>query len=291
MNLDLPELSNVFFTHYQCQDFHEGNAIYNMHIFAGGKAREYGDCDEATLIRQFCTRVTELQECGLIAVHWSQNRPYYGPDHIVKRYYELTGEKICLEYENDINLSDWLKERFGEDYLPNGGRLDMLAQLNQLHGSCEAEEGSRIFASNRLLLIKNIYSKVRQNKLVICNQSVPDTKLPVHKNGTAKPLKRFEEYFVCPDRDVLVARLREEFNTEKGKSIRLLIEALTKKGVLSVCTGQNRSFHKAWMEYFGRSIGSYNSVFNYKVNLPVDSADIEKYERRIEIILERMSAV
>lgn len=287
MNADLPELNRVFFTHYQCQDFQEGSAIYNMHIFAHGKAREYSDCDEAALIRQFHARVTELQEQGLIAVHWSQNRPYYGPDHIVKRYSELTGESICLEYENDINLSDWLKERFGEDYLPSGGRLDRLARLNNLHGCGETEEGSRIFAANRLLLIKNIYNKVRQNKLVISAGVSEDIK-PVYKSKPEKRVKRFEEYFLCDNRTEFTTRLRGEFDTEKGKSIRLLMEALTNMRLLSVCSGQNRSFYLAWKEFFGTDIGTYNSVFNYKINLLVDTDDIEKYERRIERVQEKM---
>lgn len=291
MNIDLPELSKVFFTHYQCQDFLEGSAIYSMHIFADGKAREYAGCEEPALIHQFYSRVKELQERGLIAVHWSQNRPYYGPDHIVKRYFELTGEKISLEYENDINLSDWLKEHLGEDYLPGGGRLDRLAQLNNLQGCYEAEERSRIFAVNRLLLIKNIYSKLRQNKLVISGSPALNAASPMNANAAVKPVKQFEEYFLCERRGEFVARLREEFRTEKGKSIRLLIEALTRKGVLTVCSGQNQGFYKVWKEYFGRNIGTYTSVYSYKINLHVDSADIEKYERRVGVILDRLGGL
>lgn len=152
----LPPFEDVFFIHYQCEDFNVSDEITSLSIFADDKVIEFKSKSEAENIDEYCKTVNHLVERRLIPIHWSQNRPYYGVEHITSRYYKLTGNQIELEYKNSLNLSGILKHKFGEDYV-NHSRLDNLALLNSFSGNSEKEKGQRTFDANRVLLLSKIY--------------------------------------------------------------------------------------------------------------------------------------
>lgn len=282
----LPAPEKIIFTHYQCEDFTLGTAIYNMHIYANGKARELSGADEAGMIARFCQTVSQFQEDGYQVVHWGQNRPYYGPDHICSRYEELTGQPIALEYINDINLSEWMKERYGENYLNTSNRLDKLAELNQLQGNSNKEKSSRIFPSNRLLLIKNIYNKARQGNLIYCEES--HSSAPQKPDAKPSKVRCFSSFLNHPHPAQLASALKEEFCYEKGKEIRLLIEAMNRMELLKIATGKNRQLYLAMKTYFGRNICAYNSVFGYQIVEYIDKKDIEQFQSRLKALLSTL---
>lgn len=154
-NNELLEYNKVFFVHYQCDDFNEGEKIAALCIHSNGRAKEYSG-DEAGNIKEYANKVNELLNEGLFLVHWNQDRPNYGTDHIQKRYYDLTGENLELEYSNGINLAEWLIFKYGQHYISHP-RLDNLAKLNEFQGIREMEVGQRTFATNRLMLLTKIY--------------------------------------------------------------------------------------------------------------------------------------
>jgi len=163
---NLPSFSEVFFVHYQCDDFNIGTKIYNLGIYSKGKAKEFADEEEHIIIEKFCAQVKELCFEGLIPVSWNQNRPYFGPDMIMKRYKQITGKEIELEYVNEIILSDLLIEIYGDDYVSHP-RLDNLAELNQCFGSSKDKVREQIFSVDRILLLSKIYHKLLHKKLII----------------------------------------------------------------------------------------------------------------------------
>lgn len=162
----LPVFKDVFFVHYQCEDFNVSDEITSLSIFADDKVIEFKNKSEAENIEEYCNTVNELLERGLTPIHWSQNRPYYGVEHIMSRYHKLSGKKIELEYKNSLNLSAVLKHKFGEEYV-NHPRLDNLAHLNSFNGSSIKEKGLRTFDANRVLLLSKIYFGILNKTLKI----------------------------------------------------------------------------------------------------------------------------
>lgn len=163
---NLPSFKDVFFVHYQCEDFNVSDEIMSLSIFADDKVIEFKNKSEAENIEEYCNTVNDLLERGLTPIHWSQNRPYFGVEHIMSRYHKLTGKKIELEYKNSLNLSGILKHKFGEEYV-NHPRLDNLALLNGFNGSSVKEKGLRTFDANRVLLLSKIYFGVLNKTLKI----------------------------------------------------------------------------------------------------------------------------
>ena len=163
MRKELPPYEEVFFVHYQCADFDKGEHITTLCIYSCGRAKEYSG-NEVESIKAYADKVKELQNKGLILIHWNQDRPNFGTDHINKRYKDLTGKELNLEYLNDLNLASWLTVKYGDKYISHP-RLDKLAELNDFSGIREKEHGQRTFPTNRLLLLAKIYLNDLQGTL------------------------------------------------------------------------------------------------------------------------------
>jgi len=161
----LPHYEKCFFVHYQCNNFNEGESITALNIHSKGKGKEYTG-SEAENIKEYAIKINELLSEGLTLVHWNQNSSTFGADRINKRYKDLKGDNLKLEYSNDINLAEWLIFKYGDRYISHP-RLDNLAKLNGFNGVKETEDGQRTFASNRLLLITKIYFNAFSNTLKI----------------------------------------------------------------------------------------------------------------------------
>lgn len=161
----LPHYEKCFFVHYQCDNFNEGESITALNIHSKGKGKEYTG-NEVESIKAYATKISELLNEGLTLVHWNQDREYFGTEHINKRYKDLTGDNLKLDYSNNINLAEWLCDKYKDKYVQHY-RLDNLAKLNGFSGVKETEDGQRTFASNRLLLITKIYCSAFSNTLRI----------------------------------------------------------------------------------------------------------------------------
>lgn len=283
MNHVLPPEEQVFFVHYQCDSFEEGTCIHDLHIYADGKLKEYTGADEAQFLKRYADRVRELSARGLTLVHWNQNRPYYGPDHINDRYTELTGQELNLEYSNDINLAERLKHIYGDNYVcGDNGRLNMLAELNHFNGHLEKDKSTkRVLHSSRTLLLYRIYRAVTNNTLIIeRNGTLP--------SGTPKTTKLFSDYLLHHNREAFAAALRNEFSTEKSKKLRLLTEAMQAYNppLLCICSREHKAFYNAMKDYFGRDIGCYNSIFDCDFDPRTDSDLLEPFTIRLTHLLE-----
>ena len=276
----LPSYRSVFFVHYSCDKFDEGTQIYRLGIYAKDEMQEFCGDNEAEFIEAYCRRVTQLCAEGLIPIHWNQNTPVYGAAHIRSRYKELTGRDIELQYTNCINLSGWLIEKYGDDYISHP-RLDKLAELNNLSGK-STEQGSRTFFSNRLILLSKIYCLELNNKL-----KTATSPLPLQSSKPTKKAKEFPAFLIHQQREKLAEALRTEFSLEKGKGIRLMIEALKAYNpkLIAYGDGDKMALYKAMKSYFNWNIGPYNSIFQYENKAESNKESLELVTARIDHIL------
>ena len=276
----LPSYRSVFFVHYSCDKFDEGTQIYRLGIYAKDEMQEFCGDNEAEFIEAYCRRVTQLCAEGLIPIHWNQNIPAYGVAHICSRYKELTGRDIELQYTNCINLSGWLIEKYGDDYISHP-RLDKLAELNNLSGK-STEQGSRTFFSNRLILLSKIYCLELNNKL-----KTATSPLPLQSSKPTKKAKEFPAFLIHQQREKLAEALRTEFSLEKGKGIRLMIEALKAYNpkLIAYGDGDKMALYKAMKSYFNWNIGTYNSIFQYEYYAESNKESLELVTARIDHIL------
>ena len=279
----LPSYRSVFFVHYSCDKFDEGTQIFRLGIYAKDEMQEFCGDNEAEFIEAYCRRVTQLCAEGLIPIHWNQNTPVYGAAHIRSRYKELTGKDIELQYTNCINLSGWLIEKYGDDYISHP-RLDNLAELNNLSGK-STEQGSRTFFSNRLILLSKIYCLELNNKL-----KTATSPLPLQSSKPTKKAKPFPAFLIHEQKIKLAEALKAEFSNEKSKAIRLMIEALKahKPKLITCGYGENKALFNAMENYFNWYIGTYNSIFLYDYHSDRNQESLELVTARIDHILQHL---
>lgn len=287
---NLPPYPKVFFVHYQCEDFNEGQHIISLCIFSKGKAKEYSSCDEADDIAKYCQHIKDLCNEGLTPIHWNQNRSYFGVDHITSRYTSLTNKEIELVYVNEINLAELLVELYGDEYVSHP-RLDSLAELNQSFGSSRNEYRQRTFSVNRVMLITKIYHRLINNKLVVEDNSLAlkeKTKVQLDSN-----LKLFPEYLIHTKKEELAKAIKNEFSNEKGKSIRILLEAmqLYSPPLITIGSRQGKEIYESLRTFFDRDIGSYQGVIGYKIVPKTDQFDIDNITIHLNNILKRIGKI
>jgi hypothetical protein len=293
----LPETDKVFFVHYQCEKFDDGIAIHNMHIYAKEELHEYTGDNEADFIAKYIEDVNKYCQQGLIPVHWSQNRPYFGPAHIRKRYKELTGKEIDLCYQQGINLSEWLKETYGDDYIApeHTNRPDRLAELNGFNGhSREGDSNPRIYPGARTLLIHKIYKRAR-SKCLLTDKATNYHLIaaPQHTIVAEEPVqdivRKFPDFLLHPDREAFAQALKNEFKAERCKKISLLWHVLNEHTppLLDLCEREKRTLYAAMKLYFGRDIGAYSTIVDYQPK-SAKKTDIDKMKARIDLLLDYM---
>lgn len=295
----LPETDKVFFVHYQCNDFNKGSEIYNMHIYVQNEVLEFAGENEAEFIDEFCTAVNTFCQQGLIPVHWSQNRPYFGPTHIRKRYKELTGQEKDFSYTNAINLSEWLKDTYGDDYISTqySNRPDRLADLNGFQGhSREISESPRIYPGARTLLIHKIYKRALNKTLITDKSERPVVrKQAMSSSLAAEPVldnkKTFADYLLHQDKQAFAQALKNEFKSEKGRMISLLVHAMTEfqPMLISICKGDYKIFFETMAEFFNRDIGAYKTFIDYNTREKKNERELVLISERLKYLLEYLN--
>ncbi len=118
-------------------------------------------------------------------------------------------------------------------------------------------------------------------------QADPLSEQPTGK-GKPPPEKPFHEYILHEKNVQIAEQLKSEFKTEKGKSIRLIIEVLIKKKMFTIENRQRQKIYDAMKKYFDRDIGTKQSIFDYKIKEISDRPDFESIEIRID---KRLSGI
>ncbi|RIV38150.1 DNA-binding protein [Flagellimonas lutimaris] len=117
--------------------------------------------DEAAVIFDFKATLDVLRAKGGTVIHWNQVSSDFGPKFISKRYRDLTGNYLELDYGKDsVNLAYELIKAYGDDYVDHP-RLDKLAQLNGWAWGRERSEPCPLFDHNRTaLIVKTFYATI-----------------------------------------------------------------------------------------------------------------------------------
>ncbi len=137
------------------------------------------------------------------------------------------------------------------------------------------------------LYVKTIFSIKGKNE-------IPKTEIKGIEDKIQTPKKQFYQYLLLHKQNTKLAlALKSEFSTEKGKSIRYLLEALahSQPPIITIVEGEKKALYNSIKEYFNRDIGSYNSIFQCKFNPdsdPVEKQNLQKFKVRINHILEKL---
>ena len=131
--------------------------------------------------------------------------------------------------------------------------------------------------------------KARTEKYIqfLSRESVSSTRPPeTTKDLKPKPVKTFSEYFLPQYRESLPEKLKNEFKTEFGKNVRLLIEVLKDRNIIAIEGRGKKGFYNAMKSYFERDIATYPAIFDVKPEK--DGNDEPEYSaiiKRVEAIL------
>lgn len=159
--LKLKTIKDPVIVHYARSPFYEFryNEVWGLFIWHQDEflSFQYDKPDEeAAVIFDYKATLDKLKQNGGTIIHWNQTSSEYGPKHISKRYFDLTGNYLGLDYGKDsINLAYELVKIYGDEYVDHP-RLDKLAKLNGWFGA-ERDEPCPIFDHNRTALIVKIF--------------------------------------------------------------------------------------------------------------------------------------
>ena len=196
---NLPEKNNSVIVHYGSSSFEEDEHqvlwIGCIHFIENEKKYFYNSNElttEERIIQSFAKFVKE--NVSKVFIHWSMNSPKFGFNAIARRYTQLTGEEINLAPNKMLDLSEYLKEAHGTDYISrDGGRLDNLANLNTFNGIKTKVIVGPKMSYDRLELIYSIYQTQSQGKLITNHNLREDNPHPhIFVNGHA--YNCFKEY-------------------------------------------------------------------------------------------------
>lgn len=160
--MNLPSKENIVITHYGCSSFEK-----NEHVvyWLGALLIEYGEkkyfyagdeCSEEEKILKYSKFIAENKDKTFI--HWSMNSIKFGFRAIEMRFNELTGAEIDCTPNSILDLSEYLKDKYGTAYIEkSNGRLNNLARLNGFTGVKNQVEVKKLNeASDRLELLYSI---------------------------------------------------------------------------------------------------------------------------------------
>jgi hypothetical protein len=114
---------------------------------------------------------------------------------------------------------------------------------------------------------------------------INDSQNIIQNEAERPPLnvKTFPEYLLLKEPVRLATLLKTEFNVEKGKGVRLMIDVLKDMGILTIENRKRKAIYEALKIYFDRDIGSYQGIFDYKRDK--DKPDYESVKERIAFVL------
>ncbi|MCI2228983.1 hypothetical protein MC378_07375 [Polaribacter sp. MSW13] len=164
----LPKIENCIIIHYGCSNFEDlKNQIFWIGAIHYNPTKSYFfvNDNEVKMIEKLRDFIDTHQNKTFI--HWSMNSPKFGFTSLQNRYLELTKNEIKLKPLKEIDLSEFLKSKYGINYIERkNGRLNNLAKLNDFSGAQSDIEVININdATNRLELIFSIVQAEVQNEL------------------------------------------------------------------------------------------------------------------------------
>lgn len=174
--MKLPELEDCIIVHYGCPNFEKPEHIVEwIAAISPAPSKDYffENTAEVKTIEKFKNFINNNQNKTFI--HWSMNSFKFGFRAIADRYQHLTNNVIDLYPKIDLDLSEYLKSKYGIDYIErDGGRLNNLAKLNGFSGySKDLEVITKNAAADRIELLFSIVQADLQGKLKTNTKQLP----------------------------------------------------------------------------------------------------------------------
>lgn len=140
--------------------------------------------------------------------------------------------------------------------------------------------------------VKNI--NLPEHKLLELLEQENENDNPVSEdhsvNQGPKVKKSFPNYLLHENRDALAEMLKTEFSTEKGKGIRLMLEAMLayEPPLITIENRERTNIYNALKAFFDRDIGSKQSIFDYQFDLKTDQKDFDAIQTRLDFIIKSL---
>ena len=148
-----PRITSIVVIHYstrQIQSFAIHTVADTLGIAKQNVATQY-DVIEAEMLRQFYAFVaTRAQQ---LWVHWNMRSVVFGFEHLAHRY-EVLNQQVAplIPVENRINLSDVLREKYGELYAAHPQLLNLMRLQGELPKHfLTGEQESACFANQEFI--------------------------------------------------------------------------------------------------------------------------------------------
>jgi hypothetical protein len=205
------------------------------------------------------------------------------------KYLEFRTKTNCTYFQDFFfwDLDAILKELF--DFFKEGHENEFeafepkVSQVNTISEVVEKlQKGYKKFSLPIDSL--NIPKVEQQNKV----ETLPPPQIEPKAEQKAPETKKFPMYLLHNKRELLADKLKTEFSTERGKGIRLLIKALqtNQPQLINIENRQRTAIYNAMKQYFNRDIGTYQSIFDYKVGIHNDEPDFNAIKLKLDFVLK-----
>jgi hypothetical protein len=184
-----------------------------------------------------------------------RNKIYY--DHHQKKFLEY------LRLKEDYYQKDYPNKKTLSEYYP--------LTLNEVQQN-----------SDVVMVYAKYYLKRDYLEKHLLNQEVLDE--PQEINSANPETKSFESFFMVENPKEFVGELRNTFNIEIGKKIRILIDKLVEEKILIKGDRDMLLFYNSMKSFFQRDIGSYSSVNDFKYNERKHEQDKNEIITKLESI-------
>lgn len=189
-----PRITSIAVAHYgsdQIVSF-STHAVAEELGFSRDQVSNNFDPIEKELLEQFYRFVRDRRD--RFWIHWNMRNATYGFEHLAHRYRVLTSNDApSIPPETRINLSDILKDRYGDRYVAHP-RLQNLMQINggQHRDFMKGDDEVKAFADGRYMeLHKSTLSKVGFFRMVVSR--LLSGKLRVASNSVGVTIDRLLE--------------------------------------------------------------------------------------------------
>lgn len=223
-------------------------------------------CYNRELIKYYSTKFPHYSIEGLIKVFKKKQFNTPDPSRLIDS--EFARIKKTINDNNPEGIPFWYNATYCGDIPRDEDGYKTLLSSHIKYGIEKFLQGKALAEYENFL--KSVSQETRMDKSII-NKTVSFTGYLLHDN-----------------KEKLAEQLKTSFNIEIGKSIRLMIEALKEMGLLTIENRRGKSFYNALKEYFNRNIGSYQSIFDYKLNSEIDQAENQTIRTKINYILRNL---
>ena len=144
--------------------------------------------------------------------------------------------------------------------------------FEELSNAARKEIVSGMASAKYYYWLKGLENKKEQNN--------PESDKPINnKSMFPRHVKTFSEYLDHNKCEALSKALKNEFTTEKGKGLRLVLEVLKQHNEFSFGYRENQAIYNAMALLFDREIGTKQSIFDCKII--TDDPDFQVIETKV----------